>query len=103
MEIGISDSSVAAADPSGKRSRSVRAGSAPTKKPRLKRVYEIPSSEDGQRILIDRLWPRGLTKEKAEVDEWMKELAPSTALRKWFDHDPAKWPEFRRRYKRDNG
>jgi uncharacterized protein YeaO (DUF488 family) len=72
-----------------------------SKKPRLKRVYEIPSPGDGQRILIDRLWPRGLTKEKAEVDEWMKELAPSTALRKWFDHDPAKWPEFRRRYKRE--
>jgi uncharacterized protein YeaO (DUF488 family) len=65
---------------------------------RVKRVYEAPSSTDGMRILIDRLWPRGLTKEKAHVDLWLKELAPSTALRKWFDHDPAKWEEFQQRY-----
>jgi uncharacterized protein YeaO (DUF488 family) len=65
----------------------------------LKRVYEDPSEEDGTRILVDRLWPRGLTKEKARVDLWLKEVAPSTELRKWFAHDPAKWPEFKARYK----
>jgi uncharacterized protein YeaO (DUF488 family) len=56
----------------------------------LKRVYEAPSKSDGTRILVDRLWPRGLTKEKARVDLWLKEVAPSTDLRKWFAHDPAK-------------
>lgn len=66
---------------------------------RLKRVYEPPDPSDGHRILVDRLWPRGLSKEKAAVDEWMKEIAPSTDLRKWFAHDPEKWPEFQRRYK----
>ncbi|MEO6805385.1 MAG: DUF488 domain-containing protein [Edaphobacter sp.] len=66
---------------------------------KLKRVYEEPSQEDGTRILVDRLWPRGLTKEKARVDLWLKEVAPSSELRKWFAHDPAKWPEFRARYK----
>jgi uncharacterized protein YeaO (DUF488 family) len=65
----------------------------------LKRVYEAPSKSDGTRILVDRLWPRGLTKEKASVDLWLKEVAPSTELRKWFAHDPAKWPEFKARYK----
>jgi len=65
----------------------------------LKRIYETPSEEDGTRILVDRLWPRGLTKEKARVDLWLKEIAPSTELRKWFGHDPAKWPEFKARYK----
>ncbi len=65
---------------------------------RIKRVYEAPSPIDGERVLVDRLWPRGLTKEAAHVDHWMKELAPSTKLRKWFAHDPAKWDEFRRRY-----
>jgi len=65
----------------------------------LKRVYEQPAKEDGTRILVDRLWPRGLTKEKARVDLWFKEIAPSNDLRKWFAHDPAKWPEFKARYK----
>ena len=65
---------------------------------RLKRAYEPPASEDGTRILIDRLWPRGVSKEHAALDQWMKEIGPSTELRKWFAHDPAKWPEFRRRY-----
>jgi uncharacterized protein YeaO (DUF488 family) len=65
----------------------------------LKRVYEAPAKEDGNRILVDRLWPRGLTKEKARVDLWLKEIAPSTDLRKWFAHDPAKWAEFQTRYK----
>lgn len=64
----------------------------------IKRVYETPSPEDGRRILIDRLWPRGLTKEKAKIDLWLKDVAPSGELRTWFGHDPAKWPEFQRRY-----
>lgn len=68
---------------------------------RLKRVYEPPARSDGQRILVDRLWPRGLTKKDAAVDEWMKDLAPSTELRRWFGHDPEKWPEFQRRYRRE--
>lgn len=66
---------------------------------KLKRVYEAPAKEDGTRILVDRLWPRGLTKEKAKVDLWLKDIAPSTELRKWFAHDPAKWSEFQTRYK----
>lgn len=65
---------------------------------RLKRAYEHPSRDDGPRILIDRLWPRGVRKVDAAVDQWAKDLAPSTALRKWFGHDPARWPEFRARY-----
>lgn len=64
----------------------------------IKRVYEAPSPEDGTRILIDRLWPRGLSKERAQVDMWLKDLAPSTNLRKWFRHDPVRWPEFQIRY-----
>ena len=65
---------------------------------RIKRVYEEPDASDGMRILVDRLWPRGLTKEKARVDLWLKDVAPSTELRKWFAHDPARWAEFRSRY-----
>ena len=65
---------------------------------KLKRAYERPDAGDGTRILIDRLWPRGVRKVDAAIDEWMKDLAPSTALRKWFGHDPARWQEFRRRY-----
>ena len=61
-------------------------------------MYEEPDKDDGVRILVDRLWPRGLTKEKARVDLWLKEIAPSTELRKWFDHDPKKWKNFRGRY-----
>jgi uncharacterized protein YeaO (DUF488 family) len=68
---------------------------------KIKRVYEKPDKEDGMRILVDRLWPRGLTKEKASVDLWLKDIAPSTELRKWFGHDPAKWHEFRKRYCRE--
>jgi uncharacterized protein YeaO (DUF488 family) len=64
----------------------------------IKRVYEEPSTSDGKRILIDRLWPRGLTKEKAKVDLWLKDIAPSTELRQWFGHDPSKWNEFKKRY-----
>ncbi len=66
---------------------------------KLKRVYETPSSEDGLRILVERLWPRGLTKEKARIDIWLKDIAPSTELRKWYDHIPERWPEFQKRYK----
>ncbi len=67
----------------------------------LKRVYERPSPEDGTRILVDRLWPRGLRKNQAHVDLWLKEAAPSTPLRRWFGHDPTRWAEFRRRYRRE--
>lgn len=69
----------------------------------IKRVYETPSKEDGYRILIDRLWPRGLTKEKAQVDLWLKDISPSSALRKWFNHEPEKWTEFRKLYKAEIG
>ena len=65
---------------------------------KIKRVYEQPDKDDGIRILVDRLWPRGLTKEKASVDLWLKDIAPSTELRKWFRHDPDKWKNFRGRY-----
>ena len=65
---------------------------------KLKRAYDRPTAGDGTRVLIDRLWPRGVTKADAAIDQWFKELAPSTALRKWFGHDPARWQEFRRRY-----
>jgi uncharacterized protein YeaO (DUF488 family) len=65
---------------------------------RLKRAYERAAASDGERILIDRLWPRGVTREAARLDEWAAELAPSTALRRWFAHDPSRFGEFRRRY-----
>lgn len=65
---------------------------------RLKRAYEPPSPEDGRRILVDRLWPRGLRKADAAIDSWLKDIAPSTELRRWFGHDPTRWEEFRRRY-----
>jgi uncharacterized protein YeaO (DUF488 family) len=65
---------------------------------KIKRVYQEPDHADGMRILVDRLWPRGLTKERARVDLWLKDIAPSTELRKWFSHDPEKWPEFQTRY-----
>ena len=68
---------------------------------RIKRAYEEPDREDGKRILVDRLWPRGLTKEKAKVDLWLKDLAPSTELREWFAHDPDKWAEFQSRYREE--
>ncbi|MBE9504711.1 MAG: DUF488 family protein [Proteobacteria bacterium] len=64
----------------------------------VKRIYDKLSEEDGSRVLVDRLWPRGLKKEDAHIDLWLKEIAPSTELRKWFDHDPHKWEEFRKRY-----
>jgi uncharacterized protein YeaO (DUF488 family) len=65
---------------------------------RLKRAYEPPAASDGTRVLIDQLWPRGVTKAETAVDRWFRDLAPSTQLRKWFGHDPARWEEFRRRY-----
>jgi uncharacterized protein YeaO (DUF488 family) len=65
---------------------------------RLKRAYEPASPSDGYRVLIDRLWPRGLSKKRAKLDEWEKELPPSTELRTWFGHEPSRFPEFRRRY-----
>ena len=64
----------------------------------LKRVYEEPSKKDGVRILVERLWPRGLSKDRAAVDLWLKDVAPSPELRKWFNHDPEKWDEFQNRY-----
>lgn len=65
---------------------------------KIKRVYEKPEKADGFRVLVDRLWPRGLTKEKVAADLWLKDIAPSTELRKWFSHDPDKWSEFRKKY-----
>ena len=68
---------------------------------RLKRVYEPASPEDGWRVLVERLWPRGVSKEKAALDSWCKEVAPSPELRIWFSHDPGKWDEFRTKYDRE--
>jgi uncharacterized protein YeaO (DUF488 family) len=68
---------------------------------KIKRVYDPVSTDDGKRILIDRLWPRGINKEKAHIDEWVKEIAPSNELRKWYAHDPAKWAEFKKRYEEE--
>ena len=65
---------------------------------RIKRAYDAPAAADGQRILVDRLWPRGLSRDKARLDHWAKDVAPSDALRRWFGHDPERWDEFRRRY-----
>ena len=64
----------------------------------IKRVYETASSDDGMRILVDRLWPRGLSKDRAKIDLWLRDVAPSNNLRRWFNHEPEKWDEFRRRY-----
>jgi len=68
---------------------------------KLKRAYEVPEAGDEFRILVDRLWPRGVSKSSARIDLWLKEIAPSTALRKWFGHDPSKWAKFRDRYFRE--
>lgn len=64
----------------------------------MKRVYDEPAKADGTRVLVDRIWPRGVRKDEAAIDEWLKEIAPSTELRKWFGHSPERWEEFRRRY-----
>lgn len=66
---------------------------------RVRRIYEEPTSADGTRVLVDRIWPRGMTKARAQLDQWCKEVAPSTELRKWYHHDPAKFEEFTRRYR----
>ncbi len=67
----------------------------------IKRIYDPPAPEDGTRVLVDRLWPRGISKDEARIDEWLKEIAPSDELRKWFGHDPARWEEFRKRYRQE--
>jgi len=67
----------------------------------IKRVYEPAAKDDGLRVLVDRLWPRGLSKEEADIDLWAKDVAPSSELRKWFGHDPAKWKEFQAKYRRE--
>ena len=66
---------------------------------KIKRVYDAPSADDGYRILVDRLWPRGVSKNKAKINLWLKEATPTDALRKWYSHDPKKWPEFKKMYK----
>lgn len=66
---------------------------------RIRRAYDDPTHNDGYRVLVDRIWPRGVSKEDAKVDEWCKDVAPSTELRKWFGHDPERWEEFRSRYR----
>ena len=66
---------------------------------KIKRIYDAPAKTDGTRVLVDRVWPRGMTKEHAAVDVWLKEIAPSTTLRKWFGHEAERWPEFRSRYR----
>jgi uncharacterized protein YeaO (DUF488 family) len=70
---------------------------------KIKRIYDSPARDDGFRILVDRLWPRGLTKEKAKVDLWLKDIAPSNNLRKWYAHEPKKWNQFRERYFKELG
>ena len=65
---------------------------------RVKRIYELPSKEDGYRVLVDRLWPRGMSKDRAKIDLWLKDIAPSDGLRKWFSHDPKKWDDFKKKY-----
>ena len=65
---------------------------------RVKRVYDLPAKADGYRVLVDRLWPRGLKKSEARIDEWLREIAPSTTLRKWFKHDPGRWKEFKKKF-----
>ena len=73
-------------------------GRVPAGNIKLKRAYDTPAPEDGMRILVDRLWPRGLSKQRAAIDQWMKDISPSSELRQWFGHDPRRWDEFRRRY-----
>ena len=68
---------------------------------KTKRIYDPPSDKDGKRILVDRLWPRGIKKDAARIDEWLKDLAPTNELRKWFGHDPENWAEFKQKYKKE--
>jgi uncharacterized protein YeaO (DUF488 family) len=72
-----------------------------TQKVKLKRAYDPPARSDGRRVLVDRLWPRGISKDELRLDDWLKDVAPSSMLRKWFGHDPAKWCEFKNRYFRE--
>lgn len=67
----------------------------------VKRIYDPPSRNDGKRMLVDRLWPRGIRKEDAKIDEWLRDIAPSNELRRWFSHDPAKWTDFRKKYRKE--
>lgn len=67
----------------------------------VRRAYEAPTRNDGYRVLVDRLWPRGVSREDLEIDEWIRDIAPSTRLRQWFDHDPERWEEFQRRYSQE--
>jgi uncharacterized protein YeaO (DUF488 family) len=82
-------------------SESAMAGKIAAANVKLKRAYEVPASNDGKRILVDRLWPRGVKKTDSAIDEWIKDIAPSATLRKWFGHNPARWPQFRRRYSKE--
>ena len=68
---------------------------------RIKRIYDAPSTDDGYRVLVDRVWPRGVSKKEVRLDRWLKEIAPSTELRRWFAHEPSRWSEFRRRYREE--
>lgn len=68
---------------------------------RVKRIYDEPAGDDGRRVLVDRVWPRGLSKDKAKLDDWLKDITPSDSLRKWFGHDPDKWEAFRERYAKE--
>jgi uncharacterized protein YeaO (DUF488 family) len=68
---------------------------------KIKRIYDSPEKDDGYRVLVDRIWPRGISKERAHLDLWLKEIAPSTALRKWFGHDPERWTGFEERYRKE--
>jgi uncharacterized protein YeaO (DUF488 family) len=68
---------------------------------KIKRIYEKPAKDDGWRVLVDRLWPRGMRKEAAHIDVWLKDIAPSDSLRKWFGHEPEKWSEFQKRYRKE--
>jgi uncharacterized protein YeaO (DUF488 family) len=84
--------------PSGRKAGASRST---TPQVRIRRVYEQPEKDDGARVLVDRLWPRGLSKEAADLDMWLRDVAPSTDLRKWYSHDPAKFGDFSRRYRRE--
>ncbi len=85
----------------GRHSESVRSARGGSVHVQVKRAYDPPSRDDGARVLVDRVWPRGLTREKLKIVAWLPDLGPSTMLRKWFGHDPAKWQEFRERYLRE--
>lgn len=91
---GVDDTAVRERDLGPSPARAIRAGNV-----KLKRAYQPPDRADGLRVLVDRLWPRGISKAEAQLDQWAKSLAPSAELRRWFGHDPSRWGEFRRRYR----